>query len=313
MCDLCFRFWIDDRPACVHCARELSTRARRRIALGVFTALVSFGAAWLASVRDPHERLLPIAFMVVGLIMALFAARPRSTQASRTMRERGPYEQPPALSSNTPPHARLARARLLLAALAPQLSGRLTALSVLAAGALTALSFPRMLHMQRWVELELVVLSWWAMAFVGLTVVLYRGLRVDDDHIFYAPGNPLNTLRASRSKRGSSCNTSSCLDGCNFDAGGDELLFVVFALLLLLCAAVAMFLFSWLIVEIVLPLAFLGFYKATTGALRRATHDRHDCKQDWATSLRWAAIWSTLYIAPFAAILYLMHKIAAAH
>src|SRR5262245_44799322 len=51
MCDVCFRFVVVDAPICVRCAHERTPRARRRVALGVFTLLVSLGIAGLVGKR----------------------------------------------------------------------------------------------------------------------------------------------------------------------------------------------------------------------------------------------------------------------
>lgn len=313
MCEACFRFLIAERPACVLCARELSTRQRRRVSLGVFTVLVSLAGAWLLRTRAGYGATLAVCFALSGLLSGLYLMlrRPKREKAG-PVRARGAHELPTEPLERVEPHVRRARARRLLAALGPSLSGRATALSVLAAMALTALSLPKSLHVQRWLELSLVLLSWWLMGVVGLSIVLYRGLRVDDDHTFYAPANPLADGRekSASSERGCSADPS-CLDASCSPSGCDDFLPLLMTCLLVLVALIAPGLIAWLLVEVALPVAFLGFYTTLVAALRRATHDRHDCRDDAPTAILWGAIWSTLYIAPLSLLLFVMHALSA--
>ncbi|MFS8066264.1 MAG: hypothetical protein ACMG6S_07810, partial [Byssovorax sp.] len=49
LCDTCFRFRMDARPACVRCAYEASTRSARRASLAVSFLTISMGGGfWLA-------------------------------------------------------------------------------------------------------------------------------------------------------------------------------------------------------------------------------------------------------------------------
>jgi hypothetical protein len=201
---------------------------------------------------------------------------------------------------------RAARARRALAALAPGLSGTGSAFGAFVAMGLTAISFPTLLRLPRWIEAEIVLVAWWGMAVVALTTLLYRGYRYEDDHFFHAP----DARKAGRSLReaieATGCGDPGCDAGCS-DSGEGILVGIAFlfvaALLLLLSLFVA-----FVIAELALPLVFLAFYALTRSAIRRAARDRHDCKGRLVVSLAWGTLWSTAYLAPLATVVWIVHR-----
>lgn len=302
MCDACFRFAVAGAPICVRCAHERATRARRRVSLGVFTALVSIGGAGVLGVRVADaEWALPLALLtaLLGAVLGvlLVGAGVKHARAQPALQRR---EELTAWTPRLAAHARAARARRALAALAPSLSARSTALAALAAMVFSSVSFPALLRLPRWLELEAVLALWWLGTTLGLFVLLYRGYRIEDDHFFQAADVP-RISSGLESVDPSGCETG-CGDGC-----GDVLGMIALALAAALLAVCSLFV-AWLLVELALPLLFLAFYSAVLLALRRAARDRHDCPGRWLPSLRWAITWSSLYLAPIAALLWVLHR-----
>jgi len=307
MCDACFRFVVASAPICVRCAHERSTRARRRIALGVFTALVSLAGAALVGVRTSDQEwgltlaaLTALLGVLAGLLLAIDGVKHARALPALQRREDVPNVVPRQAR-----HARSARARRALAALSPSISGRSTALAVLAAAAFCSVCFPALLRLPRWLELEIVLGACWALGTLGLFVLLYRGFRIADDHFFLAADVP-DTGRVFKGLT----NADPGCDGCGANCGdgcGDVFALLGVALVAGLLALASLFV-AWLLVELAIPLVFLVFYWALLLALRRAARDRHDCPGQLLTSLRWAITWSSLYFAPIAALVWLVHR-----
>ncbi len=302
----------------MRCAVELSTRDRRRMALGVLTLMVSVGVATVTWIRLASEYAAPfsVVFALFGVAVGLYLVWSRpAPYAADSVRRRLPGEGPAAseqaaseqAASESDKRPRKMRARRVVAALGPTLSARLTAYTAMVAMALTASAFPKLLHLPRWLEFEFVLAVWWLLGAVGLMVVLYRGLHVDDDHLFYAPG-PLTNA-------GPDLKWRSCADGCDpssgcSDADGCDAGVALIALALAALAAVAVsLLVAWVVVEVVLPIAFLAFYATTTAALKRAAHDRHDCRGRMLKSIGWGVVWATAYVAPLALTLGVLHAL----
>jgi hypothetical protein len=184
-------------------------------------------------------------------------------------------------------------------------------LSFVATGSLV----PVTLHLPRWVETEIVLASWWAIAVVALTVVLYRGARLADDYVYRAPWDrptepvedaPAPAKRSSSSSRavGSAlewADPSGCVDaeGC------------IGALVGLVLAAAA-FAAAWLFVELVAPVVFLLFYGLMARAIARATRDTHECRGNVGRAASWGTLWASTYMAPFAVVVWLLHAVMRA-
>jgi hypothetical protein len=304
MCDACFRFLVLLKPICVRCAHERHTRARRRVSLGVFVPLTCFATAWILWQKNAFDSdhgiaLLAIAFVCAALGSWLAIAASSGTGAadeiSRRLRNDEWVSGEPSRSE-----IRRARLRMIADAFSPTLSGRTTAMVTLATMALTAAGFPWLLNQPRWVEVELTLLAWWAGAALALWALLFRGYRIDDDHYFHAP----NRIGADAVE-----GMSDSTGGCDFGFDGCEVvttpLSALFAAAFLVLAAI---LVAWVVVELIIPIVFLAFYVTTLAAIRRASRDRHDCAGDPGRSLRWALTWATLYIAPIAVLVWLLHR-----
>lgn len=303
MCDACFRFLVLRKPICVRCAHERRTRARRNVSLWVFVAVVSAVGGWLLARRDEY---LVVALCsgaigcVVGLLMAIHVLRRQDPGDGISHRSASDEWDPVDPSRRDKTRARYRR---LVAHLAPTISGRATALITLATMALTAAAFPLVLNQPRWVEFEWTLLAWWTMAAFSLSALLYRGHEIEDDHFFQTPsGLGRDTLDGANQLGGCDPVVFDFADGCEGIVGvAVAALALVFTLLAALFAA-------WLLVELVIPIVFLTFYVTTLAAIRRAARDRHDCEGNVPRSLRWALTWATLYIAPIATLVWLLHR-----
>jgi hypothetical protein len=304
MCDACFRFVVAGAPICVRCAHERATRHQRRVSLGVFTGLASIGLAGLLGIRFGNTELsLPIAIatgflgVACGLLLALAGAK--------HAREQEPVQRREDVMSRAPsrvPRVRVARARRAVAALSPGISAQTTAMAVLAAMIFSIVSFPALLHLPGWLELEIVLAIWWLAGTLALCALLYRGYSIVDDHFFQAPRIPRVRSAADTIGDVSGCDLG-CSDGC------DEVVALIGLALAAALLVACSFFVAWLLVELALPLVFLVFYSAVLLVLRRASRDRHDCRGRIFTSLRWAVTWSSLYFTPIAGLVWALHRI----
>lgn len=310
MCDECFRFLELGHALCVRCAYELRTRAQRRISLSVFVALVSVSTALWGSVQVRFD-IEPWLFWLgaaLALLLSAHLARTgfQSLQADR-VEPRARRAAPPANEVPNTRQRRAALARRLVQAASPKVSGRATALVVLLALLGASLTFPLALHLPRWLEIEAVLAATWCILFLTISVLLFRGFRLHDDMYFYAPSFELQRQRRGRLRES--------LDGCDIvdpgcvDVGGcDEGVAVVIAILAVMAVLVLATLLSWLVVEAILPLAFLTFYVVLMAALKRAARDRHDCRDHLPRALGWGMAWASAYVAPLAVLVYALHR-----
>ncbi len=310
MCDACFRFVELGRALCVRCAYEIRTRAQRRISLAVFVALVSVSVAIWGSAQVRFE-IEPGLFWLgsgVALVVSAQLARTgfRGLQTDGVM-SRSPHEDIPQTALPSVRQRRAALARRVVQAASPKLSGCATALVVLLALLGASLTFPMALNAPRWLEIEAILAAFWCILFLTISLLLFRGFRLHDDLYFYAPSFKLERRRGLRDSR---------LDGCDFgdpgcvDAGScDEGMGLLITMLAVVGIVVLATLLSWLVVEAILPLAFLTFYMVLMAALKRAARDRHDCRNHLPRALGWGLAWASAYVAPLAVLVYVLHRI----
>jgi hypothetical protein len=177
--------------------------------------------------------------------------------------------------------------------------------------AASAVLLPATLRLPRWLEAELVLGLWWLIVMAVTTTLLYRGFRLRDDFVYFAPWDrPSAPSEASGEKLASSPKrggkTGSWLDGISpldglADAEGCLVLLagIVFAGLALGAA--------WVLVELALPVIFLFMYALFMKAIGRVANDKHDCQGALSRSLGWGAFWATVYVVPIALIAWLLH------
>jgi hypothetical protein len=191
--------------------------------------------------------------------------------------------------------------RALLAA-SPRVSGSATAAVVLASLAASAVLLPASLKLPRWVEAELVLGLWWVIVTATLAVLLYRGFRLRDDFVYFAPWN--RPAAPAGKAAASSGNSSITADGCvSVDVEGCVIGIVVAV------ALAAAFGVAWIAVELVAPVTFLLMYWLFMRAIGRVANDHHGCEDDLVKSIGWGALWASAYVLPIAALTWIFHAL----
>ncbi len=65
---------------------------------------------------------------------------------------------------------------------------------------------------------------------------------------------------------------------------------------------------AWVLIELAIPGVAFVTYFLVRGMIARVVNDRHRCEENWGRSLRWAAIWATLYMLPLVGLVLLMQE-----
>src|SRR4029077_9025632 len=102
---------------------------------------------------------------------------------------------------NLPSEPRTSRSRTTLAESArlPLVSGKVSAGILVACLTLTAvLIIPLAKRFPPWIDFEIVLVGWWFVWVVALTLLLYRGNRISDDHELRGPRDWLAPFRNNR-------------------------------------------------------------------------------------------------------------------
>ena len=307
LCETCFRSTVDGEPWCEACIADLMTAARGRWPLAITLLAVSVAgtiAGWRHETRDGGEPTLGlwvcIGIGALALSAALVLQKPER-DAGRKIEKRDAddelYREIDGVEDSVPPVGNPYRTRLrrVVRALAPPLSGRATAVVMALSLALPAIAVPLSLGLPRWLELEIVLGSWWLIWAGALGVLLYRGFRLSDDYVLRAPRPPWV---------GKEWNAVSV--GCA-DAGCSALAAEVTVIVLVAAAALALaFGAVWLLVELVVPIVFFLTYLVLRGSLARVANDEHDCEGSASRALGWGALWASVYVAPLALVVWVV-------
>jgi hypothetical protein len=83
-------------------------------------------------------------------------------------------------------------------------------------------------------------------------------------------------------------------------------------MLMILAAIVAFVLFValvWFLIEIAIPVVFFLLYLTVRGMLAHVINDRHRCRGRLGRALAWGLVWATVYTAPLAGMVWLVHAI----
>jgi hypothetical protein len=312
LCDLCFRFRLDTRPACARCAYEVTTRKKRRGALAAAFLVVALGGGGLVVRLDDLWRTAPVEVVLGALAVAVVAyfigkSGQDAGEPALENREPGALEISEGdLQGSASPYR--ARARHAVMAVAPKLSGKATALVVGASLVGAAVLLPASVKLPRWIEAEIVLGVWWVILGATLATLLHRGFRIKDDYVYFLPwdrpqgADPKKPLLGTK---GSGCTDGiGCADGCSGIDGEGAIL----GLFLLVAIPLALGL-AWVLVELAMPIAFLAMYTLLMAAIRRASRDRRGCQGDLAKSIGWGALWATIYLLPLAGITWALHFI----
>ncbi len=309
LCDECYRFRLDERPACARCAYESATRTQRRVSFASAFVCITWGGALWATRRwdlwDEHAVELTL-FGVASLFVAGIIVRTARGAHQPTLENRDRDEHaPPELDHRG--NVFRANARRVLLAASPKVSGRATAMVLIASLAAAATLLPASMKLPRWVEVEAVLAAWWVIVTATLVVLLYRGFRLRDDWVYLSPWNRPAAEPSADAKPPS--RAWRLADGCSFDgcSGIDGEGFAV--VLLILGALSAGLVASWVFVELLMPVAFLLMYWLFMRAIGRVANDRHGCEGRGLAALGWGSLWATLYVAPIALLTWVFHVV----
>lgn len=301
LCESCWRRTVNRQPWCELCIHRLKSSGRS-VAVAVLFVLLSVSAAttlWRGQVSHHQDLGLPfwITYAVLTVAGAIWfgARKPRPMQVLVEPRQ--------ALAGNDAAPGRSLRRSSVKASInlvASPLSGLWTSTLLTACMITVAFVVPRLLYLPRWVEAEWVVLVWWLLWVTLLTVLLYRGWRISDDHVLALPQrlwddeapNPTGEGAVPRWLR----------FGCDptLGLGCGELGVAVLVV-------GALFFVSWFVIELVVPCLFFLAYFLVRSSLARVANDRHLCEGRIDKSLSLGLLWASLYAAPLATAIALTH------
>jgi hypothetical protein len=187
----------------------------------------------------------------------------------------------------------------------PLVSGVTSAIVLVLCFGVTALLIPFAVRQKPWIDAEIVCAAWWLIWIVGLSILLYTGHRISDD---YRPGQPRNwfTWLGDRAEDmpGATHFSSGCwwfpIDALTGGEGCLAILVVIVALLVILSAA-------WFLIEIAFPVVGFAVYFLVRGMVGAVVNDRHGCEKSLPRAIGWGTLWATLYTAPLALLVFLVH------
>lgn len=178
MCGECWGQTIDGEPVCDACV-PLLTRPIPVVVPVVAAAvliLVALRIGWLLKAGGTWTWVgLGFVVPVVGVAAWRLTVRANARRAERSVAQRS---SGPARVQGHPYRGAMARIRRRLA---PPVSGAMAVFVVGCALVATAASVPALLHLPRWIEIELVLAAWWLVWTVALSLLLHRGWRVAGD------------------------------------------------------------------------------------------------------------------------------------
>ena len=303
LCDDCWLRTVDRQPWCELCIHHLKSSGRS-LAVAVLFVLLSVSTGTFLWRRDSshHQEYSPYfwsSYFVLTVVGAIYfgTRKPRPHGFSVEQRKgqssaldgRGPRFRKPL-------HTNLARSLTLVAS---PLSGLWTSTLLIACMIAVALTVPHLLHLPRWIAAEWVVLAWWSIWATLLTLLLYRGWHISDDHVLALPRTIWNDKATS--SRGSKVDWCDPTIGCSDGIGCGEAIFAAIVVAALLDV-------SWFVVEFLVPSLFFLIYFLVRSSLARIANDRHDCQAHFAKSLSWGIVWATLYALPMVAMIFVVHE-----
>lgn len=294
MCGACWTHWVDSEPWCASCV-ELLDQPVSWLAY-VAGAVLATSLLWIGAARVSPFLLqwtvLGIGVLAIGIAAWRMHGRAESRRAGFSVKVRSPDAEPPR-GTTEPRGYREGRAPLRVQRLAPPVSGALTALIVGSMMALVAVTFPALLQLPRWLEIEIVLALWWGVWSVTFVVLLYRGWRVARD---------LKSIKGKPRPKHPGRTTSF---GNWFDfSGGVDLDGCVFVLGLALAIGAA-----FLLAELIVPVLLIGAYWLIVRGLTTVANDSHRCEGQLGRALLWGTLWSTGYTAPLAILVWIGHWI----
>lgn len=220
---------------------------------------------------------------------------------------------PPYVESTDRPRRRLGQALRL-----PTVSGKASAAWLVFCFLLTAAIVPVFIRQPIWIDCEIVVAFWWLIWLVALTRMLYVGWHVTDDHQWSAPrnwfglGKKKATAEKTKSSSSSGATSESSWSGFDFALDGFEFegCAIVAGILL---AIVLLFFGAWFLIEIALPALTLVLYLTIRGMLAQAVNNGGTCRGRFLQSFGCGLFWATVYTAPVAVAVWLIHVLHRGH
>lgn len=308
-CDTCLTRSLNGEPWCEHCLHLVSSTGKGQ-AVAVGFALFLFSVAGVVEKfgrTHPSVELRPfwIGYSIFSIGSLLYLLFRSTTPFNGEILDRRAAKP---VAGTSAPRIRPKRQNGLVQRsavyAASPVSGVWTALLLLFSMAGSALVVPRYLQLTIWLEAEWVLLAWWFFWGGALSILLFRGWRLADDHILALPRTPWSETR----RKLSGCAEQGCsgcdLPGCGEGGGLGEFLIVVTVLLFALLAA-------WLLVELLFPLIFFYVYYLVRTSLARVANDHHECEGERSSALRWGFLWATAYALPLALAVVLLHFAAS--
>ena len=303
LCPACWRSNVEKRPWCELCVHQLMSSGSRSALAVVFFLFSVAAGAWLMRhdfqpIEWPRWLFWLVYALCVCLISAYLASRDRRHELAIERRaEAETPAVPPGARVGHPYRAALRRASRLVAS---PVSGLWTSVLLIGCMGADAVAVPWLLHLPKWVEAEAVIAIWWSMWCIILTLLLYRGWRLSDDHVLATPRAPWGPPKPVRNPSLSGEVASEGL-GC-LDALEVETIMIALVRSAVLGAA-------WLVVELAVPGLFFCAYLLVRSALAHVANDRHACEGQLGRSLRWGALWSSVVALPLAACVLLAHRL----
>src|SRR5688572_17607926 len=181
MCGECWLQVVDDKAFCQDCVALIRQPVSALLPIGAATLAV--GALALTARALPFDPYIAWGAAAAGAAMAIVAAwritrRANARRAARTVGARPPLPPAPEVRG----HPFRGAARRIGRRVAPPVSAGMAVFVIGAALVLTGALLPGALDLPRWLEIEVVLLAWWLLMTVTLTVLLYRGWRIARDH-----------------------------------------------------------------------------------------------------------------------------------
>jgi hypothetical protein len=201
------------------------------------------------------------------------------------------------------PAGRQRRRKLIKAIRLPHVSGKASAAWLVACFALTGVLIPMAVRLPLWVDFEIVLTVWWVIWVGVLARLLYVGQPVSDDHSL---GQPRPWYRAVFEPAGVSPDTEWAWLVLGGSEGCALYLFLVFAFFLLVLAA-------WVVVEVAVPVVAFLLYFMVRAMLATALNRDHGCQGRVVRSAARAVLWATVYTAPLAGVVWLVHRVHGPH
>jgi hypothetical protein len=186
----------------------------------------------------------------------------------------------------------------------PLVSGATSAIVLVLCFGVTALLIPFAVRQKPWIDAEIVCAAWWLIWIVGLSRLLYTGHRVTDD---YRPGQPRNWFAPLLERTRDISSDAGSGWGWGWYLGDGEGCMVLLAILV---ALVLLFGAAWFLVEIAFPVLGFVIYFLVRGMLGVVVNDRHGCEKSLPRAIGWGTLWATLYTAPLALLVFLVHLLA---